>query len=67
MFQIPLIENSGARKSCKKLKAGHKNTKQSRQGHSAHTGYVDIISRNSECEFLVVCTFSMVMGHFDAS
>ena len=57
MFQIPLIENSAARKTCKKL-----NTKQSRQVHS---GYVNIISRTAECESLVVCFFSMVMGHFD--
>ena len=59
MFQIPLIENSAARKTCKKL-----NTKQSRQVHS---GYVNIISRTAECESLVVCFFSMVMGHFDTS
>ena len=59
MFQIPLIENSAARKACKKL-----NTKQSRQVHS---GYVNIISRTAECESLVVCFFSIVMGHFDTS
>ena len=59
MFQIPLIENSAARKTCKKL-----NTKQSRQVHS---GYVNIISRNAECESLAACFFSMVIGHFDTS
>ena len=32
-----------------------------------HSGYVNIISRTAECESLVVCFFSMVMGHFDTS